>query len=57
MTFNAFRGNAFERISSDNDRLFQYHRWKANLRVLEIEEVKSLPHVPMSHSFLLLDCD
>jgi transposase InsO family protein len=35
-------------ISSDNDPLFQYHRWKANLRVLEIEEIKSLPHAPMS---------
>jgi transposase InsO family protein len=23
-----------ERLSSDNDPLFQYHRWKANLRVL-----------------------
>jgi putative transposase len=34
-------------ISSDNDPLFQYHRWKANLRVLEINEIKSLPHVPM----------
>jgi len=33
-------------ISSDNDPLFQYHRWKSNLRVLEIEEIKSLPHVP-----------
>jgi transposase InsO family protein len=32
-------------LSSDNDPLFQYHRWKANLRVLEIEEIKSLPHV------------
>ena len=38
-------------ISSDNDPLFQYHRWKANLRVLEINEIKSLPHVPMSHPF------
>jgi len=37
------------RISSDNDTLFQYHRWKSNLRVLVIEEIKSLPHVPMSH--------
>jgi len=27
-------------------------RWKANLRVLEIEEIKSLPHVPMSHPFV-----
>ena len=41
-----------KRISSDNDPLFQYHRWKANLRVLEIEEIKSLPHVPMSHPFV-----
>ena len=41
-----------ERISSDNDPLFQSHRWKANLRVLDIEEIKSLPHVPMSHPFV-----
>lgn len=40
------------RISSDNDPLFQYHRWKANLRVLDIEEIKSIPHVPMSHPFV-----
>ena len=41
-----------ERISSDNDPLFQYHQWKANLRVLGMEEIKSLPHVPMSHPFV-----
>lgn len=40
------------RISSDNDPLFQYHRWKANLRILGIEEIKSLPNVPMSHPFV-----
>ncbi|MEH6570478.1 MAG: integrase core domain-containing protein, partial [Halioglobus sp.] len=34
------------------DPLFQYHRWKANLPVLEIGEIKSLPHVPMSHPFV-----
>jgi len=39
-------------LSSDNDPLFQYHRWKANLRMLEVEEIKSLPHVPMSHPFV-----
>jgi transposase InsO family protein len=32
--------------------LFQYHRWKANLRVLDIDEIKSVPHVPMSHPFV-----
>jgi len=41
-----------ERINTDNDPLFQYHRWKATLRILEIEEIKSLPYVPMSHPFV-----
>jgi len=39
-------------LSSDNNPLFQYHRWKANLHILEIGEIKSLPHVPMSHPFV-----
>jgi putative transposase len=39
-------------LSSDNDPLFQYHRWKANMRILDIEEIKSVPHVPMSHPFV-----
>ena len=39
-------------LSSDNDSLFQYHRWKANLRVLDIEEIKSIPYAPMSHPFV-----
>ena len=39
-------------LSSDNDPLFQYQRWKANLRVLDVEEIKSLPHVPISHPFV-----
>jgi putative transposase len=39
-------------LSSDNDPLFQYHRWKANLRIFDIDEIKSLPHVPMSHPFV-----
>ncbi len=39
-------------LSSDNDPLFRFHRWKANLRVLEIEEIKTVPYVPMSHPFI-----
>jgi len=39
-------------LSSDNDPILQYHRWKANLRILEIEEIKSLPYAPMSHPFV-----
>jgi transposase InsO family protein len=40
------------RLSSDNDPLFEFHRWKANLRILEIEEIKTVPFVPMSHPFV-----
>lgn len=32
--------------------LFQYRQWKANLRVLEIEEIKSVPYTPTSHPFV-----
>lgn len=39
-------------LSSDNDPLFQYHRWQANLRILEIEEIKSVPYTPRSHPFI-----
>jgi transposase InsO family protein len=40
------------RISTDNDPLFQYRQWKANLSILDIEEIKSLPYTPMSHPFV-----
>ena len=39
-------------LSSDNDPLFRYHRWKANLRILEVQEIKSVPYVPLSHPFI-----
>jgi putative transposase len=39
-------------LSSDNDPLFQFHRWKANLGILDVTEIKSVPHVPMSHRFI-----
>lgn len=39
-------------LSSDNDPLFLFYRWQANLRILEIEEIKSVPHVPISHPFV-----
>ena len=40
------------KLSSDNDPLFQYQQWQANLRILEIEELKSLPYIPLSHPFV-----
>jgi putative transposase len=39
-------------LSSDRDPLFRYHRWPANLRILEVEEIKSVPRVPVSHPFV-----
>jgi hypothetical protein len=33
-------------VSTDHDPLFRFHRWLANLRVLEIEEIKSVPYTP-----------
>ena len=36
-------------LSSDNDPLFKYHRWQANLRILEIDEIKSIPYTPNAH--------
>ena len=38
-----------KRISTDHDPLFRFHRWLANLRILEVDEVKSVPYAPMSH--------
>jgi putative transposase len=40
------------RLSTDHDPLFEAHRWTANLRILEIAEVKTVAHVPLSHSFV-----
>jgi len=39
-------------VSSDYDPLFRFHRWLANLRVREIEAVKSVPYAPVSHPFV-----
>jgi putative transposase len=39
-------------LSTDHDPLFRFHRWLANLRVLDIEEIKSVPYAPVSHAFV-----
>jgi Integrase core domain len=31
---------------------FRFHQWQANLRVLELTEIKSIPYVPLSHPFV-----
>jgi hypothetical protein len=39
-------------LSSDHDPLFRFHRWLANLRVLEVGEIKTIPGTPRSHTFV-----
>jgi putative transposase len=41
-----------QHLSTDHDPLFEAHRWMANLRILEIDEIKTVPHVPLSHPFI-----
>jgi len=39
-------------LSSDNDPLLLYQRWRANMRILGIEEIKSIDCTPLSHPFV-----
>ena len=39
-------------LSSDNDPLFLYHQWQANLRILGVDEIKTVPYTPRSHPFV-----
>jgi len=39
-------------LSSDNDPLFLFHQWNANLRILDVLAVKTVPYVPLSHPFV-----
>ena len=50
---HAIRGRSRPtRLSSDHDPLYRFHHWRANLRVLQVTEVKSVPSVPLSHPFV-----
>ncbi len=47
------RGKALsKRLSLDNDPPFECNRWQANLRILGIDKVKSVPGAPTSHPFI-----
>src|SRR5256712_10881883 len=39
-------------LSSDHDPLYRFHQWQANLRVLAVQEIKTVPYGPLSHPFL-----
>jgi len=39
-------------LSTDNDPLFTDRRWRANLKIMDVAEVKSIPYAPMTHPFI-----
>ena len=40
------------RLSLDHDPLFQFRQWQANLRILLVEAIQTVPYVPVSHPFI-----
>ena len=42
-------GSLAHSLRSDHDPLFHFHRWRANLTILKVQEIKSVPDVPLSH--------
>ena len=39
-------------LSTDHHPLYRFHQWQANLRVLEVVEIKTVPYVPLLHPFV-----
>src|SRR6516225_2284783 len=53
MFHRAIRGQSPPKyLSSDHDPLYRFHQWQANLRVLEVTEIKTVPYVALSHPFV-----
>jgi putative transposase len=49
----AIRGAGLPKyLSSDHDPLYRFHQWQANLRVLDVTEIKTVAYVPLSHPFV-----
>ena len=44
MFHRAIRGHSLPKyLSSDHDPLYRFHQWEANLRILEVTEIKTVP--------------
>ena len=39
-------------LSSDHDPLYRFGQWQANLRILDVTDIKTVPYVPLSHPFV-----
>ena len=40
------------RLSLDHDPLFRFQQWQANLRILQVEAIQTVPYAPVSHPFI-----
>src|SRR3982074_291243 len=38
--------------TTDHDALYRFQQWRANLRILAVKEIKTVPYVPLSHPFV-----
>jgi putative transposase len=45
-------GSSPKYLSSDHGPLYKFNQWQANLRILEVTEIKTVPYVPLSHPFV-----
>jgi hypothetical protein len=39
-------------LSVDSDPLSRFRPWQANLRILDVKDIKTVPYVPRSHPFV-----
>jgi transposase InsO family protein len=39
-------------VSSDHDPLYRFSQWQRNLRILDVQEIKTVPHAPLSHPYV-----
>jgi hypothetical protein len=39
-------------LRSDPAPLYRFYQWQANLGILEVAEIKTVPGVPLSHPFV-----
>ena len=47
----AIRGASLPKyLSSDHDPLYRFHQWEANLRILGVTEIKTVPYIPWSQA-------
>jgi hypothetical protein len=39
-------------LSTYNDPLYRFHQWLGSFRALEVTEIKTVPYLPLSHTFV-----